>query len=59
MMKRSFFGAFTAAVPMAAPAWADFKVVTTFTVLSDMAQQVAGDAATGVSITKPGAEIHG
>nr|WP_050763248.1 metal ABC transporter substrate-binding protein [Roseobacter sp. GAI101] len=44
---------------MAAPAWADFKVVTTFTVLADMAQQVAGDAATVVSITKPGAEIHG
>ena len=38
---------------------ADFKVVTTFTVLADMAQQVAGDAAEVVSITKPGAEIHG
>ena len=38
---------------------ADFKVVTTFTVLADMAQQVGGDAAEGVSITKPGAEIHG
>jgi len=37
----------------------DFKVVTTFTVLADMAQQVAGDAAEVVSITKPGAEIHG
>ena len=35
------------------------KVVTTFTVLADMAQQVAGDAADVVSITKPGAEIHG
>ncbi|MBA4492359.1 metal ABC transporter substrate-binding protein [Paracoccus sp. S1E-3] len=35
------------------------KVVTTFTVLADMAQQVAGDAAEVVSITKPGAEIHG
>ena len=35
------------------------KVVTTFTVLADMAQQVAGDAANVVSITKPGAEIHG
>jgi manganese/iron transport system substrate-binding protein len=44
----------------AAPVWAaDFKVVTTFTVLADMAQQVAGDAAEVVSITKPGAEIHG
>lgn len=35
------------------------KVVTTFTVLADMAAQVAGDAAEVVSITKPGAEIHG
>ena len=38
---------------------ADFKVVTTFTVLADMAQQVGGDAAEVVSITKPGAEIYG
>lgn len=36
-----------------------FKVVTTFTVLADMAAQVAGDAAEVVSVTKPGAEIHG
>ncbi len=35
------------------------KVVTTFTVLADMAANVAGDAADVVSITKPGAEIHG
>lgn len=35
------------------------KVVTTFTVLADMASHVAGDAAEVVSITKPGAEIHG
>ena len=35
------------------------KVVTTFTILADMARQVAGDAAEVVSITKPGAEIHG
>jgi manganese/iron transport system substrate-binding protein len=34
------------------------KVVTTFTVLADMAANVAGDAAEVVSITKPGAEIH-
>lgn len=59
-MKRSFFGTLTAAVLLVTPAWAaDFKVVTTFTVLADMARQVAGDAATVVSITKPGAEIHG
>ena len=35
------------------------KVVTTFTVLADMAANVAGDAADVVSVTKPGAEIHG
>jgi len=35
------------------------KVVTTFTVLADMAQNVGGNAADVLSITKPGAEIHG
>ncbi|WP_225867786.1 MULTISPECIES: metal ABC transporter substrate-binding protein [Bartonella] len=35
-----------------------FKAVTTFTVIADMAQNVAGDAAEVQSITKPGAEIH-
>lgn len=35
-----------------------FKAVTTFTVIADIAQNVAGDAATVESITKPGAEIH-
>ena len=35
------------------------KVVTTFTVLADMAKNVAGEVAEVVSITKPGAEIHG
>ncbi len=34
------------------------KVVTTFTILADMARNVAGEAATVVSVTKPGAEIH-
>jgi len=34
-------------------------VLTTFTVLADMAQNVAGDKAIIESITKPGAEIHG
>ncbi len=45
----------------AAPALAEGRltVVTTFTVLADMAQNVAGDAADVVSVTKPGAEIHG
>ncbi len=50
----------TALFAGAAMADADrMKVVTTFTVLADMAQHVAGDAADVVSITKPGAEIHG
>lgn len=35
-----------------------FKVATTFTVIADIASNVAGDAAKVVSITKPGAEIH-
>jgi manganese/iron transport system substrate-binding protein len=34
------------------------KVVTTFTVLADMARNVAGEAAEVESLTKPGAEIH-
>ncbi|MEO1638132.1 MAG: metal ABC transporter substrate-binding protein [Pseudomonadota bacterium] len=47
---------------MAAPAVAQddkFKAVTTFTVIADMAQNVAGDAAVVESITRAGAEIHG
>ncbi len=36
-----------------------FKAVTTFTVIADMAQNVAGDAAIVESITRAGAEIHG
>ncbi len=34
-------------------------VATSFTVIADMAKNVAGNAANVVSITKPGAEIHG
>jgi len=51
-----------AAVSAAQPAVAQedrLKVVTTFTVLADMADNVAGEAAEVVSVTKPGAEIHG
>jgi manganese/iron transport system substrate-binding protein len=36
-----------------------FKVVTTFTIIADMARNVAGDAAVVESVTKAGAEIHG
>ncbi len=35
------------------------RVVTTFTILADMARNVAGDVAEVESLTKPGAEIHG
>lgn len=53
--------ALTAMVMLAPTAWAadKFKVVTTFTVIADMAQNVAGEAADVVSVTRPGAEIHG
>ena len=34
-------------------------ILTTFTVLADMAQNVAGDKAIVESITKPGSEVHG
>jgi manganese transport system substrate-binding protein len=34
------------------------KVLTTFTILADMAANVAGDKVDVASITKPGAEIH-
>ena len=35
-----------------------FRVVTTFTIIQDIAQNIAGDKAVVESITKPGAEIH-
>ncbi len=34
------------------------RVVTTFTVIQDIAKNIAGDAAVVEAITKPGAEIH-
>ncbi len=37
---------------------AKMKVVTSFTIIADMARNVAGEAALVESITKPGAEIH-
>ncbi|MEM9999622.1 MAG: metal ABC transporter substrate-binding protein [Pseudomonadota bacterium] len=52
----SVFSVMIAAAPAAAE---KLKAVTTFTVIADMARNVAGDAATVESITKPGAEIHG
>ena len=35
------------------------KIVTTFTIIADITKNIAGDAAEVLSITKPGAEIHG
>ncbi len=35
------------------------RIVTSFTIIADMAREVAGDAAIVESITKPGAEVHG
>ena len=46
-------------VPGAVMAQDKFKVVTTFTIIADIASNVAGDAAIVESITRPGAEIHG
>lgn len=66
-MRRRLLSALLLAAPLAMtlpamtlPAMAQerLKAVTTFTILADMAQNVAGDAADVVSITKPGAEIH-
>ncbi len=51
--------ALTLAYASAAFAQDRMKVVTTFTVLADMAANVAGEATDVVSITKPGAEITG
>lgn len=56
----SIFFALSAILLVSQPALAKkFKVVTTFTIIQDIAQNVAGDAAIVESITKPGAEIHG
>ncbi len=40
------------------PAGKVLRVVTTFTIIQDIAQNVAGTAAIVESVTKPGAEIH-
>jgi manganese/iron transport system substrate-binding protein len=61
-MHRRIFSALvlSTALLAALPAAAQdrIKAVTSFTILADMARNVAGDAADVVSITKPGAEIH-
>ncbi|SMC43622.1 manganese/iron transport system substrate-binding protein [Rhizobium sp. RU36D] len=45
-------------MPLSAAAADKPKVITTFTVIADIARNVAGDAADVDSITKAGAEIH-
>ena len=59
LLKTIFFSVITMTSFSNAYANERMKVLTTFTVLADMAANVAGDAADIVSITKPGAEIHG
>lgn len=49
---------FTACSVVPAAAQEKFKAVTTFTVIADIARNVAGDVAVVESITRPGAEIH-
>ena len=60
-MRRIQFSATAALMLSAAPIASQDRMVvaTTFTVLADIAANVAGDAAAVVSITRPGAEIHG
>lgn len=61
MHRRLLFVVATAvALAAALPSFAQdrLKVVTSFTIIADMARNVAGDAADVISITKPGAEIH-
>ena len=55
---RILFCAASLFLPLSAAASEKPKVVTTFTIIADMARNVAGDAADVESITKPGAEIH-
>ncbi len=52
--------AFTVSQPALAQTKATkpFRVVTTFTIIQDIAQNVAGTSAIVESVTKPGAEIH-
>ena len=59
-MRRRTFSAALLSLVVAMPAMAQerVKAVTSFTILADMARNVAGDVADVVSITKPGAEIH-
>ncbi|AQX20637.1 metal ABC transporter substrate-binding protein [Bartonella sp. WD16.2] len=62
MKVKAFFTAFFLGLILLIPNLAlsanKFKAVTTFTIIADMARNVAGNVADVESITKPGAEIH-
>ena len=58
MMALLAVGCWAVSAPTFASDEARFKVATTFTILADMARNVAGEHAQVVSITRPGAEIH-
>ena len=47
------------AAPPAAAQEAPLRLATTFTVIADIARNVAGERAEIVALTRPGAEIHG
>ena len=60
-LRRSLLGAVLAGAALPAAAQgpgAPKRVVATFTVLADMARNVAGEGAIVESLTRPGAEIH-
>ena len=60
MLRRSLFALALIPLTLTLPAAAQerLEAVTSFTILADMARNVAGEVADVVSITKPGAEIH-
>lgn len=58
LLKTAIVAATLSIVAGASFAQEKFKAVTTFTIIADMARNVAGDAAVVESITKPNAEIH-
>jgi manganese transport system substrate-binding protein len=55
----SALSACNASVSIQPPPSGQKRILTSFTVLADIAQNVAGDRAVVSSLTKPGAEVHG
>ncbi len=58
MAAQDMTGSSSGMIPAPADGRDRIKVVTTFTIIADMAQQVGGDRVVVESITRPGAEIH-